>query len=250
MAEVRHNQGEAGGYLVGRRHSKGGIKAVNKSTGQPLEMEGGEVVITRDAVSDTKKRSFNGKMMTNREILSDINESGGGVAFAEGGEVPDTMQFNSDAEYEYGGKTMCGCDLATEMSKSKSFEEGGNTNPVGLFEDLKILFEYTGYYDSYKGTQKRTTTEQGPFQILNQILDDARQIKDKFLTFDLNIIITTSNGSNFTFSIIKEQTYNELILKGGFNYNELMDECVSIIRNDSSIVSERVAISFNLLGWY
>ena len=58
MAEVRHNKGEAGGYLVGRRHSNGGIKAVNKSTGQPLEMEGGEVVITRDAVSDSKKRSF------------------------------------------------------------------------------------------------------------------------------------------------------------------------------------------------
>ena len=247
MAEVRHNQGEAGGYLVGRRHSNGGIKAVNKSTGQPLEMEGGEVVITRDAVSDSKKRSFNGKMMTNREILSDINQSGGGVAFAEGGEVPDTMQFNSDAEYEYGGKTMCGCDLATEMSKSKSFEEGGNTNPVGLFEDLQILFEYTGYYDSYKGTQKITKTEQGPFQILNKILDNAREIKDKFLTFDLNIKITTSNGSSFLFSIIKEQTYNELILKGGFNYNELMDECVSIIRNDSSIISERVAISFNEL---
>ena len=61
MADLKHNQGAAGGYLVGRRHSEGGIKAVNKSTGQPLEMEGGEVVITRDAVSDNTKRSFNGK---------------------------------------------------------------------------------------------------------------------------------------------------------------------------------------------
>ena len=134
MAEVRHNQGEAGGYLVGRRHSKGGIKAVNNSTGQPLEMEGGEVVITRDAVSDPKKRSFNGKMMTNRQILSEINQSGGGVAFAEGGEVPETMSFSNDAEYEYGGKTMCGCDLATEMSTYETFEEGGDTNDEDLAE--------------------------------------------------------------------------------------------------------------------
>lgn len=126
MAEIRHNQGEAGGYLVGRRHSNGGIKAVNKSTGQPLEMEGGEVVITRDAVSDPQKRSFNGKMMTNRQILSEINQSGGGVAFAEGGDVPESMHFDSNAEYEYGGDTMCGCDLATKMSTREYFDDGGS----------------------------------------------------------------------------------------------------------------------------
>src|SRR6056300_1535277 len=103
MSEIKHNQGEAGGYLVGRRHSTGGIKAINKSTGQPLEMEGGEVVITRNAVSDPTKRSFNGKMMTNREILSNINQSGGGVAFADGGEVPENIYFDIDEEFEYGG---------------------------------------------------------------------------------------------------------------------------------------------------
>ena len=128
MSEVKHISGEAGGYLVGRRHSNGGIKAINKSTGQPLEMEGGEVVITRDAVSDPETRSFNGKMMTNREILSAINQSGGGVAFEEGGEVPESMHFDMDSEFEYGGATMCGCDIAQQMSKSYStykFEEGG-----------------------------------------------------------------------------------------------------------------------------
>ena len=82
-----HGSGNVGGVLVGKRHSEGGIKAVNKSTNQPLEMEGGEVVITRNAVSDNQKREFEGKMMTNREILSKINESGGGVSFDKGGEV-------------------------------------------------------------------------------------------------------------------------------------------------------------------
>ena len=46
--EIKHISGKVGGYLVGKRHSEGGIKAINKSTGQPLEMEGGEVVITRN----------------------------------------------------------------------------------------------------------------------------------------------------------------------------------------------------------
>ena len=82
-----HKSGSAGGLLVGKRHSEGGIKAINNSTGQPLEMEGGEVVITRDAVSDPTPVEFEGKKMTKREVLSEINQSGGGVAFADGGVV-------------------------------------------------------------------------------------------------------------------------------------------------------------------
>lgn len=146
MSEVKHISGEAGGYLVGRRHSNGGIKAINKSTGQPLEMEGGEVVITRDAVSDPEKRSFNGKMMTNREILSAINQSGGGVAFEEGGQVPESMHFDMESEFEYGGATMCGCDLAQKMSKSYStpkLEEGGLielTPTWGIVKDKKTIW--------------------------------------------------------------------------------------------------------------
>ena len=56
-----HNKGSMSGYLVGKTHAEGGIKAINKSTGQPLEMQGGEVVITAPAVSDQTKRKFEGK---------------------------------------------------------------------------------------------------------------------------------------------------------------------------------------------
>lgn len=76
-----------GGYFEGRPHSQGGIKAMNIDTNTPIEVEGGEVVITKDAVSDTTKRMFEGKMMTNKEILSRINQSGGGVALAKGGSI-------------------------------------------------------------------------------------------------------------------------------------------------------------------
>jgi hypothetical protein len=102
---IIHNKGTLSGYLVGKTHAEGGIKAVNKSTGQPLEMQGGEVVITAPAVSDQTKREFEGKMMTNREILSAINEKGGGVAFAKGGDIPKKIK-RTGASYKYGGKTM------------------------------------------------------------------------------------------------------------------------------------------------
>jgi len=100
-----HDSGNAGGVLVGKRHSEGGIKAINNSTGQPLEMEGGEVVITRNAVSNPKKYQFQGKDMTTREILSKLNVDGGGVSFAEGGDVPEKMNCGCD-KMDFGGTTM------------------------------------------------------------------------------------------------------------------------------------------------
>ena len=129
--------------LVGKRHSNGGIKALNKSTGQPLEMEGGEVVITRDAVSDNKKRSFNGKMMTNRQILSAINESGGGVSFADGGQLPNDLQFDCNAEYEYGGKTMCGKDLAYALG---GVTTAIVTDPNEAMADLQSTYGFGDVY--------------------------------------------------------------------------------------------------------
>ena len=141
--KIVHASGDAGGMLVGKRHSNGGIKALNKSTGQPLEMEGGEVVITRDAVSDNKKRSFNGKMMTNRQILSSINESGGGVSFADGGQVPNDLQFDCNAEYEYGGKTMCGKDLAYAMG---GVTTAIVTDPNEAMADLQSTYGFGDVY--------------------------------------------------------------------------------------------------------
>lgn len=120
-----HGSGKAGGVLVGKRHSEGGIKALNKSTGQPLEMEGGEVVITRNAVSDNTKREFNGQMLTNREILSKINESGGGVSFAKGGDVPKTI-YTSGKEYKYGGKTMKDHDIVSSCGCKHEMKKGGS----------------------------------------------------------------------------------------------------------------------------
>lgn len=116
-SQITHKSGSVGGLLVGNRHSEGGIKAINKSTNQPLEMEGGEVVITRDAVSDNQKREFEGEMLTNRQILSRINQSGGGVAFADGGDVPEKCSC-SGKHYKYGGKLLPDMDIVNDIMDS------------------------------------------------------------------------------------------------------------------------------------
>jgi len=166
--EVKHTMGKAGGYLVGRRHTEGGIKAMNKATGQPLEMEGGEVVITRNAVSDGKTREFEGQMLTNREILSKINESGGGVSFEDGGEV-----MACGNQYNYGGTLMSDHDILHQMAvgselddmNEMEFEYGGSISdfklknkivfPVSTNED----FFYVNIFDNPEDLQifKATT---------------------------------------------------------------------------------------------
>lgn len=161
--EVVHKSGKVGGMLVGKRHSEGGIKAINKSTGQPLEMEGGEVVITRNAVSDDKKRMFEGKMMTNKEILSKINESGGGVSFAKGGNVKAKDDCGCGG-YEGGGNVK---DMKSQYPKdfkkgvSEETREHSDTfmdlkrNKISLKEAAekvvaKHLSEKPNYYKNYK----------------------------------------------------------------------------------------------------
>jgi predicted ABC-type ATPase len=142
--EITHKSGSAGGMLVGNRHSEGGIKAINKSTNQPLEMEGGEVVITRNAVSDDKKREFEGQMLTNRQILSKINEGGGGVSFADGGDIPEYIMV-SGKDYKYGGKTMKDSDIVSSCGCQHKMKDGGEVyNP----KNIKVgdYVEYQKWY--------------------------------------------------------------------------------------------------------
>lgn len=255
MSEVKHITGDAGGYLVGRRHSNGGIKAINKSTGQPLEMEGGEVVITRDAVSDDTKRSFNGKMMTNRDILSEINQSGGGVAFEEGGEVPESIDY-VDMDLEYDGEKLdskgvlakmavggeinnllegMDSDWITYENSSESFEEGGETN-----EDEKQ--DYRGYYFSItiKYFDKKDNKESESFlknllelpQVLGFIIHYERFFKQDTFQIIVNakifkepaIVSGRGNAAYDDYTI--SYTTNISILEN-LLYSELVEEIAS-----------------------
>ena len=144
-----HKSGSAGGVLVGKRHSEGGIKAINKSSDSPLEMEGGEVVITRNAVSDNEKREFEGQMMTNREILSKINEEGGGVAFADGGKIEKEPDCGCDDTMEDGGDTNSkiykgfeiGSDGTYKIPNIKNF--GIKHHDLPPSEAFKKLYSHT-----------------------------------------------------------------------------------------------------------
>ncbi len=111
------NNGKKGGYFEGRSHADGGIKAYNKDTGQMIEVEGQEVIITKGAVNDTSKREFEGEMLTNREILSRINQSGGGVSFEKGGQMAGDSCGCSGKKYKYGGEMIDDYSIVKMMNE-------------------------------------------------------------------------------------------------------------------------------------
>lgn len=153
-----HKDANLGGYLVGKRHSQGGIKGVNMSTNQPIEVEGGEIQICRSAATSSKKYDFNGKEMTSREILSQLNQDGGGVAFEDGGTIDpkssnvvvknpnDPIKYeggeiiltrgavSNPKQYEFNGKMMTTREIASEINQNGggvAFAEGGKTPEAG-----------------------------------------------------------------------------------------------------------------------
>jgi hypothetical protein len=111
-----------GGYLVGKPHSEGGIKGINVDTNQPIEVEGGEVVITKPAVESQKTYEFEGKQMKPREILSKLNSDHGGVSFKKGGEV-------SKSKYDTGG--MVSYDILQELYDYYIDKPCGSRSAVG-----------------------------------------------------------------------------------------------------------------------
>lgn len=179
-----HGSGNVGGVLVGKRHSEGGIKAVNKSTNQPLEMEGGEVVITRNAVSDNEKREFEGEMLTNKEILSRINESGGGVSFADGGDIPESIN-TSGKEYAYGGKMVKDHDIVTSCGCKHTMAEGGKLATEQFNEMYAHKFNSGGQIYG-KGGVVRIINKEIPTYIAYQELFknlDTKNLKNNYKQF-------------------------------------------------------------------
>jgi hypothetical protein len=70
-----------GGLAYGNSHDKGGMPLKVESTGQNIEIEGGEGVINKRSMQMKKRIDFEGKKLTPCQIVSKINEMGGGVKF-------------------------------------------------------------------------------------------------------------------------------------------------------------------------
>jgi hypothetical protein len=98
-----------GGVVVGKRHSESdefgtGEKFLVESTGQIVELEGGEGVLCKESMQSKKIYKFDGKEMTGRQIASYLNHKYGGVEFAKGGEVDEKSVCGCRSMYYHGGE--------------------------------------------------------------------------------------------------------------------------------------------------
>lgn len=114
MATKKNHSIARGTYLEGPSHSQGGIRVINKSDpASNLEVEGGEVVINKKSVASRKLKEFEGRKLTNRQILSEINtEDNNGIPLEKGGMICCTGK-----KYQYGGETLSDYDIAKKISQ-------------------------------------------------------------------------------------------------------------------------------------
>ena len=213
---IIHNKGTLSGYLVGKTHAEGGIKAVNKSTGQALEMQGGEVVITAPAVSDNTKNEFNGKMMTNREILSTINEKGGGVSFAKGGDIPKNIK-RTGASYKYGGKTMTDHEIYKHITGGH-LAEGLTLTQIAKKHKVSLK-EFQKQVDmGMKAESEHTSSKREQMKIVKDHLYE----NPKYYTL-LKRVGLKHGGAVRRGSLVKDSKSGNTPARDLNNYNDVLD---------------------------
>ena len=113
------------GITKGKSHKEGGIPMEVKSTGQKIEVEGGEGIVNKYAMSSNDKFEFEGKEKTSCEIISELNQKkGDGVSFE-----CNTVE-NKKYKFKKGG--------------SLEFDEGDVIVDNKEFKDLKFYRERGG----------------------------------------------------------------------------------------------------------
>lgn len=154
-------------------------EVIDQRKGDKVTYSGGEVIITRPAVSDTTKRSFEGKMLTNLEILSIINQHGGGVALTEDTElkIPTTGR-----EYEYGGKMVRDYDIVQDCGCKDSKKEDGGA----VTESAELSPYAQSIYDDavsrYRAIDEDDATESSfsKFGKKQELINKAKKNVDKY----------------------------------------------------------------------
>jgi hypothetical protein len=147
-----------GGITKGKSHKEGGIPMVVKSTGQQVELEGGEGVINKRNMSSEKKFEFEGQEKTICEIASEINSAdGNGVQidcdnvtgtkyeYATGGKILDEEQESSFKEWMEDGNVI-------EWEKGVySTQDAQYSNRIKGMDELRKYFRKEFLSDSYEG---------------------------------------------------------------------------------------------------
>ena len=196
-----------GGLTKGKSHAEGGIPMKVKNTGQNIEVEGGEIIINKKNVADTKKHSFDGEQLTKCEIASKINEANGnGVKidcgsvagkkykYDEGGQISEMLEYRYDPKqismrFANAGMLVAGQilsdpqarqDIMQMMSQAQQmkqqYEEGGKLQGA-LMESIMPYSQKQSILETTGRTRKTRGFEGDEvFTLLGQLNKNLNEI--------------------------------------------------------------------------
>ena len=248
-----------GGITEGKSHAEGGIPMEVKSTGQQVELEGGEGVINKRNMASTKTFDFEGKKMTICEIASKINSAdGNGVQincdnvtgtkykYAKGGNILSEDDEESFKEWIEDGNVI-------EFEKDVySTQDAQYRNRLKGMDELRKYFRKEFLSDSYSQGGDIKQDLRMDYNFSSLLFPNERQF---FLLNDTKIIqhrgmIIVTDGKremifNATNPISKlkklgnaskstKELYNKYFAEGGYvdletyDYNDLIGKYVNI----------------------
>jgi hypothetical protein len=178
------------------------VKELNKrgikyKQGGSIPVKAGSVIITRNANLDkTTKHNFDGKELTNTEILSEINKSGGGVAFEEGGEINNnylaTIITNDNLLF---------CEMFNyAISHKELFDKYSNEGhiikqaQIARVDNLEAIAAYKEQLELYIEERYNESIDWSTTFIPYEILEDKIIISDN--------IVNTTNGNKYNVRVV------------------------------------------------
>lgn len=193
-----------GGITDGKSHKEGGIPMVVKSTGQKVELEGGEGVINKRNMASEKTFEFEGEQKTICEIASEINSAdGNGVEincdnitgkqykYNDGGQI-----FMTDNEKEWWDDSFNDWledgNVTTNQDGTYSTQDAQYTNKLKNLEELKEYFynEFIkGQYDEY--------AEGGKILASSSSIEGINKLISQYLFGSTIQLVPMSENNNF-----------------------------------------------------
>jgi len=144
---------DKGGITYGNSHDDGGIPVKNASTGQMLEVEGGEGILNKRSMASDKKVKMNGKEMTICEAASKLNEMEGGVKFS----CDDVEHRQFIEQMELGGELERGIRTEKEHIETLRKLYENRITPTKAVEEVakEHIAENPNYYSDMENRQQK-----------------------------------------------------------------------------------------------
>jgi len=149
MSKYRKTKdGRAGGVTVGKSHQRGGMETVIADSGDKIEVESGEGILSRKTMTDNSKYEFEGRELTPAEIASKLNTDNGGnplsqhtakraiemeEKFAKGGKI-ESFHTYEDTKYKLVHDKVRGYSIEGVDSDAHKIFDRSNSSFVTALE--------------------------------------------------------------------------------------------------------------------